>query len=192
MMENPSAAVPVRWRDRVAVAGFCLLLLVPVVIRSTVHPKPLPGFPPLLTKLCSISCLFTHKPDGWSSYYVQVRYPGHPRWESLDQSELFPLEPFGRRTRMHRLLGAWKAKGGPRTEDMARWVLKRHAELHPEGPRPEAVRFARSWQIPDPERPPQGHWRHPTWLEAPPQRRRVIATYRASDLLETPEQEPQP
>ena len=179
----PPAPPPVRWRERAAVAGFCLLLLLPMVLRATAHPAPLPLSPPLLTKLHSIACLFTHKPEAWGSYYVQVLNPGALRWQTLDQSELFPLQPFGRRTRMHRLLVAWRAEPGPKTEDMARWILARHAALHPDAPTPEALRFARAWTIPSRAKPPQHGWRHPTWLEVPPKRRRVIVTYRASDLL---------
>ena len=183
-MAEPASAPPnVRWRDRLAVASFCLLLLLPILVRSTVHPQPLPGVPKLLNKVCSITCLFTHKPNGWSTYYVQARYPGRQSWETLDQAAFFPLKPFGRRTRMHRLLGAWQAKGGPQTRDMARWVLLRHGELYPDEPQPVAIRFSRSWSFPDPEDPPQQGWRHPTWLEVSPKRRRVIASYRASELV---------
>ena len=35
---------------------------------------------------------------------------GDPRWVELPESEYFQLQPFGRRTRMHRYLIAWKAK----------------------------------------------------------------------------------
>lgn len=177
-----------RARDRLAVAAFLLVLLIPIVVRSTV-PELAPRKPETLAKLHAIACLFTHKPEGWSSYYVQVRYPGRTHWETLDQAELFPLQPFGRRTRMHRLLAAWQAKPGARTEDMARWILARHAALHPELPAPAYLRFARTWMIPSREAPPQAGWRHPEWLEVPPQRRRVIVTYRVSELLG---QEPAP
>ncbi|MEM9458744.1 MAG: hypothetical protein AAGF11_31495 [Myxococcota bacterium] len=179
-------STPVPWTHRLAVASFCLLLLVPVVLRATVHPAPLPGLPSWLSKLSNIACLFTYKPEGWDSYYVQVRYPGHERWQTLDQAELFPLQPFGRRTRMHRLLSVWRAQAGARTQDMARWILRRHAQLHPEAPPPEAIRLGRTWSFPDPERPPSAGWRHPAWAEVPPERRRVIASYRRSELLVEP------
>ena len=183
--ESPASLEPSagpRKRDRVAVLGFLLVLWLPILMRSTV-PQYSAYWAPMLLKLHSISCLFTHKPEGWSSYYVQVRYPGREHWVSLDQSELFPLKPFGRRTRMHRLLVAWKAKEGPLTEDMARWIVIHNAELHPDDPMPEAIRFARSWMIPSRDNPPQHGWVHPEWEQVPPKRRRVIATYRVADLL---------
>jgi hypothetical protein len=179
-----AAATRPRLRDRLAVAGFLLLFLVPMVARSTVHLAPLPGSPALLSKLHAIACLFTHKPDGWSSYYVQVRHSGRTHWETLDQAELFPLQPFGRRTRMHRLLAAWKAKPSAKTKDMARWIIERHAALHPDEPLPEAIRFGRAWVIPSRDAPPQRGWRHPTWLEIPPKRRRVIVVYLVDELLD--------
>jgi hypothetical protein len=172
-----------RLRDRVAVAGFLLAFLLPMVLRSTVHPAPLPGSPGLLSQLHAIACLFTHKPDGWSSYYVQIRDADTQRWQTLDQSELFELQPFGRRTRMHRLLGAWKAKPSRKTRHMARWIVEQHSSSHPEQARPDAIRFTRAWMIPSVEQPPQQGWAHPDWFAVPPQRRRVIATYLVDDLL---------
>jgi hypothetical protein len=181
--EQPTPSPAPRLRDRLAVAGFVLGLLVPMLLRSSIHPGPLPGSPALLSQLHGIACLFTQKPEGWSSYYVQVRYADVPRWETLDQAELFELQPFGRRTRMHRLLGAWKAKPSRKTQHMARWILEQHTRLHPERARPEAIRFARAWTIPSAAEPPERGWQHPRWHEVPPQRRRVIAVYAVDDLL---------
>lgn len=170
-------------RDRVAVVAFLLLFLIPMLLRSTVLERPLPGAPSLLRKLHDIACLFTHRPDGWSSYYVQIQPAEMPIWLTLDQSELFPLEPFGRRTRMHRLLAAWDAKPSARTKDMARWILLRWAALHPEEPVPVAIRFARTWMIPSRDQPPQRGWEHPEYFDVSPERRRVIVTYRVDELL---------
>lgn len=180
---SPNPSPKPEWFDRVAVAAFLVLFLLPMVARSTLRHRDFPG-PTALTKLHSIACLFTKKPQGWSSYFVQVRYPGQVHWVTLDQSELFPLQPFGRRTRMHRLLVAWGAKEGRRTKDMARWVLTEHVARHPDEPVPVAIRFTRSWVIPtrdDP--PPEAGWDHGEWLDAPPGNRRVIASYMRDELL---------
>lgn len=181
--EGPPAGAAPRWRDRIAVAAFLLALLLPMLLRSTIHPAPLPGSPALLSQLHAIACLFTHKPDGWSSYYVQLRDADTARWETLDQAELFELQPFGRRTRMHRLLAAWHAKPSRKTQHMARWILEQHARAHPEQPRPDAIRFTRAWMIPSVDQPPAQGWRHPSWRDVPPQRRRVIAMYRVDELF---------
>jgi hypothetical protein len=179
---EPLVVTP-RLRDRLAVAAFVLGVLLPILARSTVHPAPLPGTPQLLDKLHAIACLFTQKPDGWSSYYVQVRYPDRMAWETLEQSELFSLQPFGRRTRMHRLLVAWQAKPGRKTEDLARWIVVQHAERHPERPLPIAIRFTRAWMIPSRDAPPQHGWQHPDWQETSPRSRRVIVEYDVAELL---------
>jgi hypothetical protein len=160
-----------------------LAVLLPILARSTVHPDPLPGSPGVLDKLHAIACLFTKKPEGWSSYYVQVRYGDRVGWDTLEQAELFPLQPFGRRTRMHRLLVAWNAKPSRKTKDMARWIVERHAELHPERPLPEAIRFTRAWMIPSRDSPPQHGWRHPEWHETSPRSRKVIVEYDVAQLL---------
>jgi hypothetical protein len=172
-----------RLRDRICVVAFLVLFWVPMLLRSTVLRGPVPGSPALLDKLHEIACLFTHKPSGWSSYYVQIQQPEIPVWRTLDQAELFPLEPFGRRTRMHRLLAAWGAKPGPRTEDMARWIVSRWTLLHPEQPAPVAIRFARAFMIPSRAEPPPHGWEHPDFFEVSPQRRRVIATYQVDELF---------
>ena len=180
---SESAPSKPRARDRLAVVAFLLLFLIPMVLRSTVSRAPLPGTPALLEKLQDIACLFTHKPDGWSSYYVQIQRTGVPVWETVDQAELFPLEPFGRRTRMHRLLAAWNAKPSRRTKDMARWIIVRWVELHPDERPPVAVRFTRAWVIPSRDQPPQHGWVHPDWFEVPAQRRRVIVSYAIDELF---------
>lgn len=171
-------------RDRAAVAAFVLGVLLPILARSTFHQAPLPGSPDLLDKLHAVACLFTQKPEGWSSYYAQVRRRDHPTWETLDQAELFPLQPFGRRTRMHRLLVAWGGKPSRKTEELARWIVLRHAELHGDEPLPEAIRFTRAWTIPTRDAPPQHGWRHPKWHETSPRSRKVIVEYAVADLLE--------
>jgi hypothetical protein len=172
-----------RLRDGIAVVAFLILFWIPMLLRSTVLQAPVAGTPALLTKLHEIACLFTHKPGGWSSYYVQIQQPELPIWQTVDQSELFPLEPFGRRTRMHRLLAAWQAKASPRTEDMARWVVLRWSALHPDEPAPVAVRFTRAFMIPSRAEPPRGGWEHPDYFEVPPERRRVIASYEVDELF---------
>ena len=171
-----------RVRDRVAVAAFLLLFLIPMFLRATVLPKELPA-PMVLRKLHNIACLFTQKPTAWSSYYIQVRYPGEVVWVNLDQRELFPLEPFGRRSRMHRLLVAWGAKPSPLTEDLARWILVEHERRHGDELQPEEIRIARGWSVPSRDEPPQQGWHHPQWQEFPPTQRRIIARYQRDALL---------
>jgi hypothetical protein len=179
---EPPIVIP-KLRDRVVVAAFVLGLLLPILARSSIHSAPLPGTPRILDKLHAIACLFTHKPEGWSTYYVQIRYPDRMAWETVEQAELFPLEPFGRRTRMHRLLVAWRAEPSRKTRDMARWILVRQTELHPERPPPDAIRFTRAWMIPNRDEPPQHGWQHPKWEQTSPQTRRVIVEYAVADLL---------
>lgn len=173
-----------RRRDRLAVAVFIVAFLIPMLLRASVLDRPLPGTPRVLAKLQDITCLFPVKPNGWSSFYVQVLYAGDKQWTTLDQAELFPLQPFGRRTRMHRYLIDWGAKGGRRTADMARWVLERWAVLHADEPQPIAIRFAHAWSFPSRDAPPEQGWVQPEWLYVPVKQRRVIVAYTREELLE--------
>jgi hypothetical protein len=164
-------------RYRIAVALFFVLFLLPMFYRAIVSPKPLPVYGRFLSDLQALSCLFSYKPNGWAFFYVQVRYAGDEHWTTVDQSELFPLEPFGHRTRLHRLLQAWDRKPGRGTEEVADWFFDRWATLHPDEPQPEQMRLAWSWTVPDPAQPPQGEWRTPDWNGLRADRRRVIAVY---------------
>lgn len=166
-----------------AVICFLLLFLIPMFLRATVLERSIPGTPRTLAKLHNIACLFEHKPEGWSSYYVQVLYPGEREWTTLDQRELFGLQPFGRRTRMHRLLIEWGAKPSERTRHMASWVVEQHEARHPELPPVTAVRFAQSWTVPTRDEPPRHGWQQPEWIRVPPKQRRVVAVYMRDELL---------
>lgn len=160
-----------------AVAAFLVLFLIPMVFRAAFHSAPLPGFPRLLSDLQALSCLFSYRPDGWSFFYVQVRRPGERGWTTIDHEELFGLEPFGHRSRLHRLLQAWKRRPGPATEEVATWFFSAWERRYPDEPPLEAVRFAYSWVVPDPAQPPPHGWRTPDWNGLRADRRRVIAVY---------------
>lgn len=172
-----SAATPKpRWRDRLAVAAFLLLWLIPMVWHGAVNRRPLPGEPRLLHECHDIACLFTERPTSWNSYYVQVRGVT-PGWQTLDIREYFPMEPFGRRSRLHRLLLAW----GPERElgraEAARYIFARHRELHP-GRQPSELRFVWTWTAPSSDRPPEGAWQPPPVEQLPANRMRILSVHR--------------
>ena len=166
-----------RWPHRVAVALFFILFLLPMMYRAVINPRPLPGTPRLFADLQALSCLFSYKPNGWAFFYIQVRYPGEQSWTTLDNEELFPLEPFGYRTRLHRLLQHWKRKPGKGPDEFAAWFFPRWEQLHPDEEQPQYVRLAWSWHVPDAAHPPQGRWRIPDWNSLRADRRRVIGVW---------------
>lgn len=166
---------------RIAVAAFFLLFWTPLLYRATSGSGKLPGTPRLLSDMQSLSCLFSEKPNGWSFFYVQAQYPGQTSWTTLDQRELFPLEPFGYRTRLHRYLMAWKRKPNKGTEEAAMWIFGRYEQLHPELPQPQYIRFAWSWTVPDANDPPTGRWKIPEWNSLRADRRKVIGAYERPD-----------
>lgn len=162
---------------RVAVALFFLLLWAPMMYRAAIDSRPISWMPKLLSDLQALSCLFSEKPNGWAFFYVQVQYPGERSWTTVDQDELFPLEPFGHRTRLHRLLQAWDRKPGKRTDEVAAWFFQRWQQLHPDEQQPQFVRLAWSWTVPDPDDPPQGRWEIPPWHSLRADRRKVISVH---------------
>jgi len=48
-------------------------------------------------------------------------------------------------------------------KEMARWILKRYKQLHPQKPVPEALRFVAGIYNVKKDFPPRGHWQKPEW-----------------------------
>ena len=173
---SPSA--PWIW-DRLCVALFLLFWLFPVFWHGAVTRRPLPLDPRYLHSCHDIACLFTTRPATWNAYYVQVRSPGRPDWQTLDTREYFPMEPFGHRTRLHRYLIDWGNKNGQRGRDeVAAFLFRRHRELHPELRQPGELRFVWTWFAPLTDRPPPGQWNPPPVEQLPANRMRILSLHR--------------
>jgi hypothetical protein len=166
-----------RLRDRLCVAGFLGLWLVPVVWHGVVSPARIPGEPANFHRCHDISCLFIERPESRNAYYVEVRYLGQPAWETLDLAGYFDMEPFGYRTRMHRLLARWNGKKSRGRDELAAWLYRRHAELHPERKQPIDLRFVWAWTVPSVDEPPQRNARPGPLSEFPPERTRIMSRH---------------
>ncbi|MDC0720910.1 hypothetical protein [Nannocystis bainbridge] len=166
-----------RLRDRLCVAGFIAFWLVPLVWHGFVSPARLPGEPAIFHRWHSISCLFTDRPNQRNTYYVQVRYFGQSEWETLDLAGYFEMEPFGYRTRMHRYLVRWRGKKSRGREELAAWLYRRHAELHPDRELPSELRFVHAWTIPSVDEPPTGDARPPPLSEFPEERTQIMSLH---------------
>lgn len=175
--EQPEPVPTPKVAHRVAVALFFVLFWAPMLYRAAFHANPIPKMPRLLSDVQALSCLFSEKPNGWAFFYVQVQYPGRRSWDTVDQAELFPLEPFGHRTRLHRLLQAWDRKPGKRTDEVAAWFFKRWEQLHPDEVQPQFVRLSWSWIVPEAGNPPEGEWKIPPWHSLRADRRKVISVH---------------
>lgn len=179
-MSSPTSSPPTpRWWDRLWVAAFLILWLIPVFWHGAVSRKPLPGDLHYLHTCHDIACLFTTRPTSWNAYYVQVRGRGRPDWQTLDSREYFPMQPFGHRTRLHRYLLDWGGKGGQRgREEVADFIFQRHRELHPDRPQPDELRFVWTWFAPLTDRPPAGKWDPPPVEKLPANRMRILSLHR--------------
>ena len=169
--------------DRIAVWGLLFVLLIPVLWRATVQQRAWPGTPRLLDDVQNIARLFTHRPEAWNSYYIQVRNRGEVRFETLDVSDFFGLRPFGHRDRLHRFWARtrWQRNPVPAARDMAAWLWTRWPEVRPNDAPPEAIRFTRSWTRPQGEQRFDGAWTAPQW-EDRRGRRKVLATVFRQDV----------
>jgi hypothetical protein len=167
-----------RLRDRAAVAALLLAWTFPVLWHGVVSRRALPGEPRALHTCHDIACLFSDRPRVWHSFYVQVRGPGRPGWQTLELAPYFPMQPFGHRTRLHRYLIDWGEGHAAARAELAAWFFARHAALHPDARQPDELRFVMTWSAPSPERPPQGAWAPPPFEALPANRVRVLSMHR--------------
>ncbi len=166
-----------RLRDRLCIAGVLLGWHLPVAYHGFVSALPLPGVPWNVHRCHDVTCLFDQGPRARHHYYVQVRSVGRPEWVTLDVGEYFPMQPFGYRSRLERLLGAWGDDGGRPHAELAAWLFARHREAHPELPQPSELRFVWAWVLLGVDPPPQGAGRPPPLESFPPQRRKVLSVH---------------
>lgn len=166
-----------RLRDRLCVAGFIALWFVPVIGHS-VAPARVRGEPWNYHRCHDISCLFTDRPTSRNYSYVEVRYPGQPAWETLELGGYFDMQPFGYRTRLDRYMERWTKKKSRGRKELAAWLFRRHAALHPEGPQPLELRFVWAWTVPSVDEPPTGNARPPPLADFPPDRIKIMSVHK--------------
>lgn len=164
-------------RDRLCVAAFCLLWLAPLVYHGFVRGR-LPGEPGLFHDWHTIACLFPERPDAWNSYHIEVRRRGAARWEELDESLDFPMEPFGHRTRMYRYLNYWGRKHPGGYEELAAYLVARDRQRGGDTRPIIGVRFV--WGgVPAPlQGPITGEWQKPPLTSLPANHLQILSTHR--------------
>lgn len=171
-----------RLRDRLCVAGFLLLWILPSVYHA-LWRAPLPGEPAVLHDWHDIACLFSNRPPVWNLYFVEVRRQGRPLWEQLDETLDFRMEPFGHRSRLHRFLVRWGVKPSAGRQEVAEYLVASDRARHPGAPI-VALRFVWTGHVPDPDHPPEGAWSRPPLAQIPPSQRRLISVHEFSAPLE--------
>lgn len=164
-MSPPATAGPLR-RD-VAAALLVLVVWAVPISEGAIQAAPASWWPTVVRDLGSISCLFRHRPESVAYYFVQVLRAGRRDWEPIDERAMFPMEPFGYRSRFDRFMERFGARSERARLDLARWVAARDGELHPERSPVVAVRFLAAAQKIDPARPPQGRWHKPAPIANP-------------------------
>lgn len=165
-----------RLRDRLCVAGFLVVWLLPLAWHA-VRRAPLPGEPALLHNWHDIACLFPNRPPLWNSFYVEVLRAGRSTWEQLDETLDFRLEPFGHRTRLHRYLVRWGSGAAKGREEVAVYLEASDRARHPDRPRIVALRFVWTKFVPDPSEPARGAWQRPPLLGVPATERKILSVH---------------
>lgn len=171
-MSAPATARPLR-RD-VAAAALVLVVWAIPISEGAIQAAPAAWWPTVVRDLGSISCLFRHRPESVPYYFVQVLRAGRRDWEPIDEAALFPMQPFGFRSRFDRFMERFGARSERARLDLARWVAARDRELDPGRSPIVAVRFLAGAQKIDPARPPAGRWHKPDVAANPT---RILSTH---------------
>ena len=139
-------------KERVVVAGrpdyllssaFVVLWVLPILWVGITHQKRVPLVGDFLNHNYGIACLFPDRSTGWNDYHFQVRLENRTKWFETPESDYTRMEPFGHRTRLHRMLGlsARQPHGMLQRQHMAEFIKTRYEYLHPESPKIAAMRF---------------------------------------------------
>jgi hypothetical protein len=164
---EPAAAPARPLRRDVAAALLVLVVWLVPISEGAIQAAPAAWWPTIVRDLGSISCLFRHRPESVSYYFVQVLRSGRREWEAIDERALFPMEPFGYRSRFDRFMERFGHRSEVARLDLARWVAARDRELNPVRSPVVAVRFLAGAQAIDRARPPAGRWHKPDPAAAP-------------------------
>jgi hypothetical protein len=124
----------------------------------------------------SVSCLFGQRPRVFDIYGVEILRRTGGGWQPLELDELFGLAPFGHRTRFDRFMARFGAHDEDAREELAQWIARRSAKLHPEAAPPVGVRFVAWKYSPDDAPPPHGAWNKAQACAAAG-RRTVVSTH---------------
>jgi hypothetical protein len=152
--------------------------LVPITFTGlTQRSVPMAG--PYLNNLYRVACFFTERVPAWSEYYFQALPAGSYEWITLAETDYSTLEPFGHRTRLHRMLSETDGRQGTRLRQrMAEFIKHRHKSLHPQQPQLEAVRFVVvSYETGKELAQSRGPWMQQPFDDIPRDRRHVVATH---------------
>ncbi|HEY8377647.1 MAG TPA: hypothetical protein VIK91_14225, partial [Nannocystis sp.] len=98
-----SSALRIRRRDVAAALLVLVVWLVPIS-EGAIGAAPGRWWPTVIRDFGSISCLFRHRPEKVVYYFMQVLREGRREWELVDEASLFPMEPFGYRSRFDRFM----------------------------------------------------------------------------------------
>lgn len=125
----------------------------------------------------NISCLFLHRHGAWYNEYIEVLPGNSPDWVQLPDEDFSPMQPFGHRARIDRLITRnVQYKNRPEApqqmREMARWIHDRYAKLYPDRPAIRAVRFSRIvFNVGGELAAPAGRWIKRPFLDYPNKQR---------------------
>jgi hypothetical protein len=172
-MAAPDAAPAGYLRRDLVVGALVFALWIVPIVEGALNRTPNRAWPAVVRDMTTVSCLFSTRPERFRYFYLQVRRDGG-EWEYVSERELFPMEPFGHRSRFDRFMERW-GSGNPRArDDLARWLAARDRQLRPQDRPLVAVRFLSAIQEIRADQPPQGHWHKPDPAQSRP---RVDSTH---------------
>lgn len=169
-----------RWWHRFLSLLFAILWLVPLAWVGFTS-RPVPPLGRYLNNQYRVSCLFTRRVPSWSNYYFQVQTGTREQWQTMDIEEVSELRLLGYAYRIHRIVSSARgAAEAPVLRNLADFIARRFASLHPEAEPVTRVRILRAtYPTGDPELVQSGdRWRIPPIESVPEERLSVRAQFR--------------
>lgn len=171
-----------RLRDRLLFGVFVVGWLLPVTFTGMAR-RDVPGMPSFLKDLQLISCLFIHRAQYWSTYYVTIAWDLNGPWQTVPEQGFSTMRLFGYQSRMEWQVAELthnRRTGALGRQQLAEWVARQYATLHrAQGP-PAYVRFVRVRVPVGPALEPLGRWRQPDLAGLPLEEIETISTHSIS------------
>jgi len=167
------------WWDYVCSIFFVGIWLLPILYVGLSHGA-VKGAGLYLNNQYRVACLFTRSVRHWGDFYYLIHLKGDENWIVAPADMFSKMEPFGHRTRLHRLLteSMKQSHGMLQRQRMASYIRRRYMQMAPGSKRINAVTFVKSYRFTGDELAQEkGHWLKRNYSQVPRNHKKVISVH---------------